>query len=359
MSKLPIQSVIQSWQDLLAKLAQTTDPKLLIELSKEQKKLQTPYELAEKIRKAEEIIQQNQELLATLTAEEKEMAQLLQLEIEEKREEVSQMEEQLLPFLSPADPQDDSNILLEIRAGAGGDEAALFAGELMKTYYLMAEELNFQFRTLSFHANDLGGYKEIICEVRGVGAYSWFKQEGGVHRVQRVPATEKQGRVHTSTVSVAVMPLIEDEGEFKLNMNEVEIIVSTSQGAGGQSVNTTYSAVKVRHLPTGIEASCQDERSQQQNRIKALQVLTSRVFNFYEQEKLAKQSQQRREQIGRADRSEKIRTYNFPQDRVTDHRYNRNWNQIQEIMNGGILEVVRDIKKMEAERNLANLSNKA
>ena len=204
--------------------------------------------------------------------------------------------------------------------------------------------------------NDLGGYRDVTVEIKGNDAYSWFKYEGGVHRVQRVPSTEKQGRVHTSTVAVIISPLLEeDTNEFKLDMSEVEVIVTTSQGAGGQSVNTTYSAIKTKHLPTGIEAQCQDERNQQQNRIKALQVLTSRVYNHFQDIKRAEESKERQSQVGTMDRSEKIRTYNFPQDRLTDHRFSQNWNQLPILMTGGILKVVKDIKKMDAENFLKTL----
>jgi peptide chain release factor 1 len=219
----------------------------------------------------------------------------------------------------------------------------------------MCETLDLKIKINSTSSNDLGGFREIIAEIRGDMAFAWFKYEGGVHRVQRVPATEKQGRIHTSTVSVAIMPLIDDDSEFKLDMKEVEIIASTSQGAGGQSVNTTYSAIKTKHLPTGIEAQCQDERNQGQNKVKALQILTSRVYNHYEEIRMAKEIAQRRDQVGNADRSEKIRTYNYPQDRITDHRYGKSWNNLPEIMNGGIFKCIKEIKSLEAERILNEL----
>ncbi|NJK71788.1 MAG: PCRF domain-containing protein, partial [Thermales bacterium] len=261
-----------------------------------------------------------------------------------------QKENKLLSYLTPEDPRDDSDILLEIRAGAGGDESSLFATEMMKMYSTMAEKIGLKVKIISASVNGIGGYKEVVAEIRGNSAYSWYKYESGVHRVQRVPATEKQGRIHTSTVSVAIMPLIEENNDFKLDPAEVETILSTSSGKGGQSVNTTYSAVKMVHKPTGIEAQSQDERNQLQNKVKAMAVLTSRVYDHFEQIRMDKERQERQEQVGNNDRSEKIRTYNFPQDRLTDHRYSQNWNQLPTILAGGLLDVVEEIKKLEPKR---------
>lgn len=353
MSRLPLTKIISEYETVSKELATTTETARIIELGKKIKQLGAQHDLAQKITRLEQTISGNNEALADTSLDD-ELREMMELENSQAVESITQYEEELLGYLAPPDPRDDENCILEIRAGAGGDESSLFAGELINAYRAMASELGISAKVIESSSGTMGGYKEVVVELRGEQPYSWYKYEGGVHRVQRVPITEKQGRVHTSTVSVAVMPLIETNNDFKLNPADIEIVISTSSGNGGQSVNTTYSAVRMRHTPTGIEAQSQDERDQQQNRIKALQVLTSRVFDRYEEERLAKESAERRAQVGRADRSEKIRTYNFPQDRLTDHRYNRNWNQLPVIMSGGILQVVQDIKKMVAEQALAN-----
>ncbi len=358
MSRLPLQDIIEKYNQLNEKLANTSDTEKLIELSKQQNKIGVQYELAKKILDAEKSISENEELLKELESGDTEMLELAKMDIEEQKEIFSKSEDELLTYLSPEDPRDDSDILLEIRAGAGGDESSLFAVEMLKTYSIMAEKLGLKVQIIDTSINGIGGYKEVVAEVRGNGAYSWFKYESGVHRVQRVPATEKQGRIHTSTISVAIMPLIKDNDDFKLDPKEVEIILSTSSGKGGQSVNTTYSAVKMVHTPTGIEAQSQDERNQLQNKIKCMAVLTSRVYDHFEQIRQDEERKLRQDQVGNNDRSEKIRTYNFPQDRLTDHRYSQNWNQLPVIMSGGIKEVIEDIRKLEAERNIANLNKK-
>ncbi|MBC7472218.1 MAG: PCRF domain-containing protein [candidate division SR1 bacterium] len=355
MSRLPIQDIIQRYDELSQKLSIVTDTKEMIELSKEQSKLEKKYDLATKIQKGENIISDNEALIIEIANTDSDMKEMMFEEITETKEKISELEGQLITLLVLSDPRDDNDILLEIRAGAGGDESALFAAELLKTYSIMAEKIGLKLKVVDASLNEIGGYKEVYAEIRGSGAFSWYKYESGVHRVQRVPLTEKQGRIHTSTISVAIMPLIEDSGVFKLDPKDVELIVSTSSGKGGQSVNTTYSAVKLKHLPTGMEAQSQDERSQVQNKVKAMSVLTSRVADYYEQKRLAEEGAARREQVGKADRSEKIRTYNFPQDRLTDHRYNNNWNQLPTIMTGGIANVIEDIKKIEAEQTLENL----
>jgi peptide chain release factor 1 len=355
MSRLPIQDIIQKYDEINQKLSVVTETKEMIELSKEQSKLEKKYEFASKIQKAENIINDNESMMLEIASSDPDIKEMMQEEITETKEKIIDWESKLLTLLVPSDPRDDNDILLEIRAGAGGDESALFAAELLKTYSIMADKLGLKVRVVDASLNEIGGYKEVIAEIRGTGSYSWYKYESGVHRVQRVPLTEKQGRIHTSTISVAIMPLIEDAGIFKLDPKDVELIVSTSSGKGGQSVNTTYSAVKLKHLPTGMEAQSQDERSQVQNKVKAMSVLTSRVADYYEQKRLAEEGAARREQVGKADRSEKIRTYNFPQDRLTDHRYNNNWNQLPTIMTGGVVNVIEDIKKLEAEKTLEKL----
>jgi|688.fasta_scaffold165528_2 peptide chain release factor 1 len=356
MSRLPLEKIIQDYNQTNQKLSTTANTKDLIELSKRQKKLQAQYDLAVKIQTLETSITENRELLLVLGNEDAEMKELTELDVQEKELELTACEDKLLSFLAPTDPRDEGDAILEIRAGAGGDESALFAANLLRSYTYMADKLGLKIKVISQSLNDLGGYKEVIAEIRGEGAYSWFKYEGGVHRVQRVPETEKQGRIHTSTVSIAIMPLIEEnDTQFKLDPKDIEIQTTMAGGNGGQSVNTTYSAVRMRHIPTGLEAQSQDQKNQIQNRIKCLQVLTSRVFDLYETERLQKEAAERKGQVGRMDRSEKIRTYNFPQDRMTDHRYNKSWNQLPLIMNGDIVSAIEDIKKLEAEQVLKDL----
>ncbi len=355
MSRLPLDEIIRKYHEVNEKLSTITDQKEMIHLGREQKSLQTQFDLATRIQILASAITENTELLNSET--DTELREMAELDNYEKKVELEDLEKQLLTFLAPSDPRDENDILLEMRAGAGGDESSLFVGEMLRMYSYMCAEVGLTIKVISASANETGGYKEVICEVRGSGAFRQFKYEGGVHRVQRVPTTEKQGRIHTSTISIAVMPLIEGDSDFKLDLKEVEIIASTSTGAGGQSVNTTYSAIKVKHLPTGIEAQSQDERNQAQNKIRALQVLTSRVYDHFEEIRREKEASERKDQVGKADRSEKIRTYNFPQDRLTDHRYNTNWNQLPTLMNGSIGKVINEIKQLEAERILASLNS--
>lgn len=356
MSRLPLEKIIQDYNQTNQKLSTTANTKDLIELSKKQKKLQVQYDLAIKIQNLEKSITENRELLLVLGSNDAEMKELTELDVQEKELELTACEDKLLSFLAPTDPRDEGDAILEIRAGAGGDESALFAANLLRSYTYMADKLGLKIKVISESLNDLGGYKEVIAEIRGEGAYSWFKYEGGVHRVQRVPETEKQGRIHTSTISIAIMPLIEEnDTQFKLDPKDIEVQTTMAGGNGGQSVNTTYSAVRMKHIPTGLEAQSQDQKNQIQNRIKCLQVLTSRVFDLYETERLQKEAAERKGQVGRMDRSEKIRTYNFPQDRMTDHRYNKSWNQLPLIMNGDIVSAIEDIKKLEAEQVLKDL----
>lgn len=357
MSNLPLLKIISNFQELQNSISNEQDTKELIKKSKQLKILEAQADLAIKIQNMEKYIQENHELISEIDSADGEFLEMTKQDIELKSAELLKLEDELLAYLAPADERDDSDIVLEIRAGAGGDESSIFAGDLLRMYSYLADQIGAKLKIVSFSPNSVGGYKEVIAEVKGTNVYSWFKYEAGVHRVQRVPETEKQGRIHTSTSSVVVMPLIDDDSDFKLDMSEVEIIASTSQGAGGQSVNTTYSAIKVKHLPTGIEAQSQDERNQLQNKVKALQVLTSRVYDFYQQQKLEKESSERKDQVGRADRSEKIRTYNFPQDRITDHRYGKSWNQLPEILNGKIYQILLDLKRFEAEKTLQTLNS--
>lgn len=271
--------------------------------------------------------------------EDLELKELAKAELEDLVNKEKRLDQEMKIILLPKDPNDDKNIFLEIRAGTGGDEAALFAGDLFRMYSRFAESMGWRVEVMSSNPLGIGGFKEIIALISGEQVYSKLKYESGVHRVQRVPETETQGRIHTSAVTVAILPEV-DEVELDIDMNELKFDVFRSSGPGGQSVNTTDSAVRVTHLPTGLVVTCQDEKSQHKNKAKALVVLRARLLDQMERERHDKISQDRKSQVGSGDRSERIRTYNFPQGRMTDHRINLTLYKLDTIMSGKIEDVI-------------------
>lgn len=310
-------------------------------------------EVGERYEKAVRDLEGARETIAT--TKDTELIAMAQQEVTDIEARLPELEHDLTIALIPPDPLDTKSIIVEIRAGAGGDESTLFVSELLRTYTLYAETHGWKVELVSANRSDVGGFKEVIVEIKGLNAYSRLKYESGVHRVQRVPETEKAGRVHTSTITVAILPEVE-EVDVKIRPEDLEIQATTSQGAGGQSVNTTYSAVRITHIPTGLMVYCQEERSFKQNKERALSIIRSRVFAL-EQERLRKEREEaRRGQVGTGDRSEKIRTYNFPQDRLTDHRINQNFHNLPTIMNGGLDEIIEELKRAEIEERLSELA---
>ncbi|MBE7033375.1 MAG: peptide chain release factor 1 [Ruminococcaceae bacterium] len=286
---------------------------------------------------ASNTIDEAKEMLEVNT--DKEFEQMLLLEIEENKEKILLIEDELKILLLPKDPNDEKNVIVEIRGGTGGEEAALFAGSLFRMYSMYAENRNWKIDIMNSNPTELGGYKEITFTVEGTGAYSRLKYESGVHRVQRVPETESGGRIHTSAATVAVLPEVE-EVDLEINPNDLRIDVFRAGGPGGQCVNTTDSAVRITHIPTGLVVSCQDEKSQHKNKDKALKVLRSRLYEHMEAERNEAISKERKSQVGSGDRSERIRTYNFPQGRVSDHRINLTLYKIDSIMDGSLDEII-------------------
>jgi peptide chain release factor 1 len=339
---------------LLASENATRDMDQFRRLSREHAELSTLAALYENYRKAERDAEEAREMAADAS-----MKSYADEELKAARASMERFEDELQKALLPKDPNDERNIFLEVRAGAGGDESALFAGEIFRMYARYAERQRWQVEIISESPSELGGYKEVIARIVGQGAYSKLKFESGGHRVQRVPETEAQGRIHTSACTVAVLPEADAVDDVVLNPAELRIDTFRASGAGGQHVNKTESAIRVTHLPTGIVVECQDSRSQHKNREKALSVLKAKIRDKQEREQQAKTASTRKSLIGSGDRSERIRTYNFPQGRVTDHRINLTLYKIDRIMDGELDEIVDALSAEQQAEQLAQLAEEA
>ncbi|MFZ5943940.1 MAG: peptide chain release factor 1 [Bacillota bacterium] len=335
-----LQHIEDRYEELNALMS---DPKVInnpSELQKHAKAQAEITDIVEAYRNYKKVVGELQEAKALLADKlDPDMRDLVELEVDELEEKKNAMEEELKILLLPKDPNDEKNVIMEIRAGAGGDEAGLFANDLYRMYNRYAENRGWKTEVMSSHYSDVGGFKEVIFLIQGHGAYSKLKFESGVHRVQRVPTTESGGRIHTSTATVAVLPEAEDV-DVQIDANDLRIDVFCSSGPGGQSVNTTQSAVRITHIPTGLVVSCQDEKSQHKNKDKALKVLRARLLEKAEQEQMGEVAAARKTQVGTGDRSERIRTYNFPQGRVTDHRIGLTLHKLDQILLGEISEII-------------------
>ncbi len=343
------QKVIIDFQELEKQLADPeifSNPQKAADIAQKRKSFLKKYEIAKAYLKFFNQKKEAENILRT--DKDEEMQEFAKLELDEAKNQLPVLEEQLKKELIPRDPNDEKNAIIEIRPGTGGDESALFASEYARALLKFAENEGFSVEILSESVNEGGGIKEIIFKVNGFGAYGKLKFEGGVHRVQRVPTTESQGRVHTSAISVVVMPEVA-ESVIEIKDSDVRVDVFRASGCGGQSVNTTDSAVRLTHLPTGLIVTCQDEKSQLKNKNKAFSVLRSRLFALEEEKKMKELGEKRLVQIGSGDRSDKIRTYNFPQDRVTDHRIGQNFSNLPGIMEGNFAKIIEALQLAEQE----------
>lgn len=350
-----LQALAEKYDDLTEKIS---DPDVIADQANWQKYMKQRADLepvVETYRLYDKSLQELEDA-KTLAAEEtdEEMKEMAQMEIDSLKENISELEQKLKVLLLPKDPNDEKNVILELRAGTGGEEAGLFAGDLLKMYQRYADRMGWKYETLSANYTDLGGIKEIIVLIEGQGAYSKLKFESGVHRVQRVPETESGGRIHTSAATVAVMPEAE-EVELEFGPNDIRVDLFCASGPGGQCVNTTQSAVRLTHIPTGIVVSCQDEKNQHKNKDKAMKILSARVLEKMQQEAHGSEADLRKSMVGSGDRSERIRTYNFPQGRVTDHRIGLTLHKLEQILQGDLDEIIETlITTDQAERLKSN-----
>jgi len=330
----------------------SSNPEKLKEYGRKIAEVEEIVNIAKKYREVLSSIKEVEEMLKG--EKEEEMKSFLKSELKENIDKKQKLEKRIKMLLTPKDPNDKKNVIVEIRAGTGGDEAALFAEVLYRLYTRYAERRKWKYSVLSSNSLGIGGFKEIIFEIEGEGAYGIMKYESGVHRVQRVPATESQGRIHTSTATVAVLPVAE-EVEVKIDPADLRIDVFRSSGPGGQSVNTTDSAVRITHVPTGMVVTCQDEKSQLQNKGKALKILRARLKEAEEQKQISEQVERRRMQIGSGERSERIRTYNYPQGRVTDHRINLTLYKLDEVLEGDLEQLTEPLRNADNEKKIEKI----
>ncbi len=349
-----LEGIVKRYEELQKEISKpeiVQDIKKYQKLNKELKELSEIYEAYKLYQKYEREYEDAKELLRS---GDEDIKSLAEEEVKRLQKKLEETEDKLKELLIPKDPDESKNIILEIRAGAGGEEAALFAADLFRMYQKYAEEKGWKITILSANRTGLGGFKEVIALVEGKDVYSRLKYESGVHRVQRIPVTESGGRIHTSTVTVAVLP---EAGEEDININPQDLKIETfrASGAGGQYVNTTETAVRITHIPTGITVSCQEERSQYQNRQKAMKILYARLKDYYNRLKEEEIARERREQVGTGERSEKIRTYNFPQNRVTDHRINLTLYKLPEILEGNLDELIDALRTAEIEEKIKEM----
>lgn len=347
-----IEHIKENYKDLEQKMI---DPEVLSDIAKltkitrEYNSLKPIVEKYDQIKEAEDTIEENKELINE--ADDQDMVEMLKEEIKENEKLLDEYNEEMKILLIPKDPNDSRDVIIEIRPGAGGDEAGLFAGDLYRMYHMYADKEGYKTEDVEVSSQGVGGIKDATFMIRGEGAYSRFKYESGVHRVQRVPETESGGRIHTSTATVAVLPEV-DELDVHVDPNDIRTDVFRSSGNGGQSVNTTDSAVRLTHIPTGIVVSMQDEKSQIKNKEKAMRILLARIYELEEEKRNKEIADNRKSQVGTGDRSERIRTYNFPQGRITDHRINKTIYQLDDFLNGNIGEMIDSLIEEDQTRKL-------